>query len=360
MLNQLNQTQIKFNKILTAYLCGQRVNQEFVNYGAGSGASDEDLIMALYEDFSDKLAKAKPKTVSNLVSFKEDFDFSKFKKLSSKYSVINFLKEGISQELGKFIKVFFLQGSFASADFLENWSDLDVMLIFNEELFKDRKNLILARKVLRKFAPLFYKIDPLAHHRFQIATALDITYYPQFILPLVVYQNGLRLFGQKELEIKLRDDSFEKARDLSSRAKHFRKRMLCLPKNMVELKLDLSHLFLLPSLLLQIKGIYLLKKFSFEKVKDEFPQIDFQVIDDASIMREKWRVPNIIKHYPNFFINYLPGPINNLAIKFFAYCIRKTKPPISEKEVENLIARIHNLFEDALQYVLKLKEKNES
>jgi predicted nucleotidyltransferase len=334
-----DQDQIKFNRSLSAYL----LNREYPD--------SPDFLLGLWKDLCRSIASKKSVSPSLPVSFKGDFDYADFKdsKLNQKYAVINFLKEEINRELGTFIKTFFLQGSFGEGNALENWSDLDVMIIFNEKLFKSRENLIFARQVLRRFSLLFYKIDPLNHHRFHLATSLDLNYYPQSFLPLAAFRDGLWLAGEKEFEVKVRDDAFEKTQDLLGRAKHFKKRVQFLPENLTEFKLDLSHLFLLPSILLQIKDIYLPKRLSFERAKKKFPKLDFSVIDEASALREKWQTLNLVKHYPNWCIRHLPDMVNNLAVMILAAPARKKKIPIADPKLRDFIQRSSELYEAACQ-----------
>lgn len=333
----IDQDQLKFNKSLNAYLLNRK------------GQESPDLLLGLWRDLYRAVESKKAKLPPVSVSFKKDFEFAKFKesKLGPQYALINFLKEEISRELGTVIKTFFLQGSFAEGDALENWSDLDIMLVFNEKLFQSRDNLIFARKVLQRYAAVFYKIDPLNHHRFQLITSIDLDYYPQSFLPLPAWKGGLRLAGDKELTVRAREDAFEKSQDLLGRAKHLKKRLQVLPENLAEFKMDLSHLFLLPSLLLQLKGIYVPKKLSFERAKKKFPKLNFGVVDEASAVRQNWRSPNLAKYYPNCFIKHLPLKINDLAISSLAVFSRWKKVPLPEPKLRDLIQRSSELYETA-------------
>ena len=310
-----------------------------------------DLISLLYQDldiFIDKINYQKNPTK---VLIEETFDYPKVKNLSRKYTIINLFKEELKKIEG-FIKSCFIHGSFATNDFLEDWSDFDLMIIFRDELFKDGRNICQARKVLRKILPLFYEIDPLTHHYFQIVTSSDLNYYPQTILPLAVYQKGLKIVGEEKFSVNLRDDSYERMNNLLRFAHHFRKRTKQPPKTIYQLKSDLAHLFLLPSLLLQIKGIYLYKKSSFARVKKEFPQIDFSIIDAATKIRQDWPTSNLIKYYPNIFWRILPFWFNKSVIYLYAHLLRKARiKRFSQTEIKELIQRIHLLFEKALASV---------
>jgi hypothetical protein len=334
-----DQDQIKFNRSLTAYL----LNREY--------SDSPDLLLGLWRDLCRSIASKKTASPAIKVTFKKDFDCADFKdsELNQKYAVIDFLKTETERELGTFIKSFFLQGSFGEGNALANWSDLDVTIIFNEKLFKSRESLIFARQALRRLSLLFYKIDPLNHHRFHLLTSLDLNYYPQSFLPLPAYKDGLWLGGEKELEVKTRDDAFEKVQDLLGRAKNFKKRVQFLPENLTEFKLDLSHLFLLPSLLLQLKGVYLPKRLSFERAKKKFPKLDFSVVDEASALREGWRTPNLVKYYPNWCIKHLPSAISYLMVMILAAPARSKKVPIADPKLRDLIQRSSELYETACQ-----------
>jgi len=331
----------------------KRLSRDF--YQKKDLAQLPNLISFLYQDLATFINKPAYQKNPVKVLIKEKFDYAKVKNLSQKYKIINLFKEELKKIEG-FIKSCFIHGSFATADFLEDWSDFDLMLIFNDKLFKEGENIYQARKILRKILPLFYQIDPLAHHYFQIITSLDLNYYPQTILPLAVYQKGLRMIGEREFLINLRDDSYERMNSLLRFVHHFKKRIKNPPRTIYQLKLDLAYLFLLPSLLLQTKGIYLYKKFSFARVKGEFPQLDFKVIDQATKIRKKWQSPNLIRYYPNIFWRILPAQFNKTVIYLYVRLLKRRKiKKFSQGEIKKLIQGINLLFEKSLDSVLNKK-----
>lgn len=303
-----------------------------------------DIIVSLYKDLGMLFGEYIQPQEYKKIKIHKDFEYKTLKNKSPKYRIINLLKKEISK-INDFVETCFVQGSFGSEDFLENWSDLDAVLVFNDKLFESSKNLKRTRKIVSYANSLFYCADPLAHHYFHMATHLDLSFYSQSsMLPLVVYENGMRLVGKNNLSISLREDSFEQISMISKLKNHFDYRVKNLPKNVYELKLDLAHLFLLPSFLLQTKGIYVYKKDSFELVKKEFPNINFDVINKATSLMKKWRTSNIIKYYPTLFWNILPHTLNKFIIYIYVKLSRNKKPDLSPEEVSIIMMEASDLF----------------
>jgi len=383
-IKNINQMQVQFNGIINSYFNSNKIPMNSIIKKVNSYLFFRvDYLKSDYQGNSVELLKTiKEPAFKNLyresclnhkdlsafienISLKKEsseikincsFDYSMLKNLSRKYSIINLIKKRLNQ-LDKFIYSSFVHGSFATKDFIENWSDLDIMLVLNSNAFKDGKSIYRIRKALYKLSPLFYEIDPLAHHYFQIITSLDLNYYPESLLPLSAFEKGLKLIGNGKLRVKNRKDHYKVTNTLLKFDSHFKERTKVLPSNVFHLKEDLSYLFLLPSLLLQNRGIYLYKKDSFERAREEFPMLDFNIIDKAAKLRKDWHTLNIIQYYPNLFWRFLPNIINRLIIYLYVFCVKKCPiKKLNTKEVKNLIREINLLFKDSLEEVLKKDE----
>ncbi|MBT4208244.1 hypothetical protein HOE22_07860 [Candidatus Woesearchaeota archaeon] len=332
----------KFNVCLKNFI----KNQSFLSLS--------DVIVFLYRDMKDLLERNTYTKEFKTVNINKDFNYATVRNKSPKYRIINLLKKEILK-IDDLVETCFVQGSFGTEDFLENWSDLDAVLVFNNRLFEDSKNLIQARKIVSYANSLFYCADPLAHHYFHMATCLDLSFYSQSsMLPMVVYENGMKLVGKNKLSISLRKDLFEQVSMVSKLERHFEYRIKNIPKNAYELKLDLAHLFLLPSFLLQAKGIYVYKRDSFELVKKEFPEINFDVIDKATTLMKEWKTSNIVKYYPTIFWNILPHVLNKSIIYIYIKLSRNKKLDLSPKEISIIMSEISDLFNASEKTLLNL------
>lgn len=345
MNNHLNQIQLKLKRELGLFLNARKIPLDLYIKN----------ILSLYKDFSSGLKNLSLSDKTNQLTIKKKFSYPEAIKLNRKYKII-YLMQDFLNEIEDIIEGVYLQGSFATEDFLENWSDLDMIIIWRRNLFEKRDNLLRARKVIRKTQLGFYQIDPLAHHSFHMCTATDLNYYPQSVfLPLVVYENSSLLLGKNELFFRIRKDRQEQINMITKLAEYFKSELKNPPKNLYQLKLDISHLLLTPSFLLQAKDIYVHKKFSFELAKKNFPELDFKVIDWASEIRKNWQTPNILEYYPGFLWKFLPDVFNNVFIYLPTRIIRQKKINfLTEKEIRQLISKSYNFLKDALNSALSV------
>ncbi len=377
-LNHLHQMQIWFNGILSGYLNSNTLIYDTFNdklrkyffsrddFGGGSADPqlkktiqsffDErkldklpELITLLYHDLGNFINKADYGAEYKKITI-DNFEYEKVKDLSYKYKAVNKMKENL-ESVSSFIETCFIHGSFATHDLLEGWSDLDSMLILNDKAFESGNNLCMIRECLHKTNFLFYAADPLAHHFFQITTTLDLDYYPQSFLPLIAYEQGLVLVGDSTLGIRAYDNDAGKLDKLQKLVNRFKNKQKNPSSTISEFKLDLSHLFLLPSFLLQAKGIYVYKKDSFERVKQEYPNLDFSVIDRASELREKWGTPNLFRYY-QALLNIFPSGLSDFIFRSYARLVKGRKSGlITPEEQKELIKDTYVLFKDSLETV---------
>jgi hypothetical protein len=283
------------------------------------------------------------------IKIENDFDYQRLRNLSIKYRHIKSLGSEL-EKISDFIETFFIHGSFATKDFLEGWSDLDTTLIFKDKLFEDENNLRIVKNILERTKMFYLQVDPLAHHFTHLATSLDLKYYPQSIMPLSVYENGMVFLGKKEVEINVRDDEEEKIKGLEDLRNYFKRRINKKQKNDFDSKLNLSHVLLLPSFFLQMKGVYVYKKFSFEKVKKEFSEIDFGVVDEVSEIRKNWNTTNLIKYYPSYILPYF---LNKLVVYTYVKFIQTRKTKIKDEKMSGIIRNSYVLMDSFLNNCIK-------
>lgn len=320
-----------------------------------NGIDPAALVINLYHELETFGANFSASATKTDVRVGNSFRFNEFKHLGWQYSAINFLQEEFGKKLAPFVSCFLVHGSFATKDFLKNWSDLDTLIVLNDAIFEQKENLQKVKEELIRLAPLFYKIDPLAHHQFTFLTRFDINYYPPFLFPPVLYDYGLLVFGEPKMEIHVRSDEYEKIQVMAKFVNYFRNKVInqSFSKNKYHWKNDLASMMIWPSLLLQAKNIYLYKKYSFEKAKEVFPLMDFTLIDRTTIIMKNWKRINLLTYYPNRFLNFFPHIMNRKFIGLHRRFSMKARPIESAESVKELTKEFLAFAETGLTNVLK-------
>lgn len=285
----------------------------FLQTGERSFALPAQSVITLYRELSQAVL---PELPESEVVVGERLDDRPLQGASWQYRVIGFIRREVEKKLSLYLQSFIIHGSFATRDFISGWSDLDTQIILTDRVFESVFHLNAARKTFRRLSLLCDKIDPLCHHRFSFLTQFDLRYYPQYFLPLEVYRYGFALLGENKLKVRLREDQEEKRERMKNFVSYFQKRVADekYRPNQAEFKNDLAHLLLWPSLLLELKGLGVYKRGSFEKAKQEFPTLDFSIIDRVSAMRKDWREVNFLRYYPNWFLVFLPFWWNRMVV----------------------------------------------
>lgn len=314
------------------------------------------LMIELYRDLKYLSKKINLETQRQTKKIGYSFNYQKYKKYGWQYKSIDFLRKEIKTCLKEDLLLFMVHGSFATRDFIDGWSDLDSLLILRNSFFKNPNSIDKKRKKIRKLSLICHKIDPLAHHKIFFLTEFDLKHYSPLFLPLSSYSHSLYLNGEKKLYFKIRDDSLQKFQRLISMLDNFRNKIdnQNYSETLFNLKQDLSEIMLWPSLILQAKNIYLYKRESFERVKKEFPKLDFKIIDQISILRKNWQRSNIFKYYPNLFFKWIPFWVNRGLLNKYRSCfLDKLTLPIGEKKIKEYTQESLTLMEKSFRKVLE-------
>ncbi|MFC1700635.1 hypothetical protein ACFLZ0_00595 [Patescibacteria group bacterium] len=311
------------------------------------------IISDLYRDIYFLKNRTNQTTVKFKIGNIKEFDFMEYGFLSKKYNYLNFLSNKIQEKANDFIDYFLVHGSYASKDFIEGWSDLDTIIVLNNNVFQDENTFNRARNFFQRFSFICYYFDLLAHHRFFFVTNFDLSYYPQSILPLVVYENCFNLSKKfNSLTFSVREDDFEKYEILNlswsyityiSQKKYISK---------WHFKKCLSIVLMLPSLLLQTKKIYVYKKYSFEVIKKEFSELDFNVIDMASQRRNQWKILWNFFYLNKFLILFLPINLIDFLHRLILYPYTHLK--LKDKETGIFLDNIFDFSQRNIRFVGKL------
>ena len=351
----LSELQMVFNKMLTNFLemGPDKYYFKSIENGLNKYSSlrnihlkeknPSEIIISIYNDLKKFKKEIIVETKKVPVKINNKFIYPEFKKLGWQYNVINFIQKKVDKKINNFIKIFLIHGSFATKDFVSNWSDLDTKIILNDNVFENSSNLEYVQKWMRKLSLLCDKIDPLSHHRLSFLTEFDLEYYPSFIFPPILYKYSLLLNGKSDLEIHLRNNKIEKNNLIKKLIEQFEKNTNI--KSLKEWKNNLSCIMLWPTLMLQAKGLEIYKKDSFIKVKKEFPEINFDVIDQATEKMKKWKRINLLKYYPNFLFTLMPFRFNQIVVNRYRRYFNKN---IKDNDVRDIRIKALKLFKESI------------
>jgi len=311
------------------------------------------LISSLYQDMD---------TLGNIVQCKKEKheilirDFNKEDPLFQKkeYSTIVFLQNQIKKKISQQIDFFLIHGSYATADFVDDWSDLDSFIVLNKNVFNNIRQLEYVQKELQKLSLLCYKINPLAHHTFFIYPDLILKNYSNQFLPIQALKESIALLKKDKLMIDYSGNKLADFYAISIFLNRFREKVIedKYSRNIFSYQNDIADVLLLPPLMLQIKGEPIYKKYAFEKIKSQFAGFDLSIIDFASQKRKEWKLFNWLRFYPNLFFNLLPTNWNNYLVNKYRFYLMRFKE-VDALAVKDFTKRALNLYEEFFQYALK-------
>lgn len=218
----------------------------------------------------------------------------------------NYLKDHLQDELVDA----FVHGSLGSDEEV-NYSDFDALLIFKDRVFENTTHLAkVVKRVLRARKYLF-DYDPFQHHGFFVLCESDLVIYPESVFPLVLFGYSKSLIRDgKPLSISLTQYS-EISNPIWKMLGSIEKRIQVenRPRRLYELKSMLSHIMLLPCLILQSEGIPIFKRESFARIQGRFSADQWKSIEIATAIREIW--PDVTGKFAFRLIRAFGNPFHN-------------------------------------------------
>lgn len=191
-----------------------------------------------------------------------------------------------------------IHGSYGDNTFT-NYSDLELTLIVEENLFLDRTQRKMYQNWLfKKLYPLILKIDPLQHHGVFYLWDSLIKNYNEDVLPLSAYNLcwGLKseLLNFTVRKNKTADPKSKLLVTIQSLKNH-QTTFFKYGITPFALKRFLSNITLVPAFILQLKGEMISKTDSLKFFKREGPEEIKKVLEIATIFRKEWpKPPSII------------------------------------------------------------------
>lgn len=263
------------------------------------------------------------------------------------YQTIDTIQEVFNSELVPYIDNFIIHGSFASNDFIENWSDLDAIIILNDKVFRDENVLSKIKDKINRLSMLCYKIDPLAHHLFSFITSFDLLYYPKYFFPPELLKHAVSLSIKNKMNFYARHDFDQKNNKAYDFLTRFKERAINSNTTFTPYswKNIISQGLLWPSICLQLCNIYVYKRESFDLFKKTFLGIDCFALDELSEHRRSWKRINLLRFIPDKVILVM-GP--RLFTKIVLIHNLLTSPRFSDKkqqQIKQLLKRFVSLME---------------
>jgi hypothetical protein len=202
---------------------------------------------------------------------------------------------GLARRAEGSIEGLYVQGSVALGD-MTPFSDLDGIILLAPSAERSLEALRRAAREISKSARLLVTRDPLQHHGWQVFAPFLLEAFPEETLPLDSLREGVVVFGPDGLSIRPFRCRLAARRRLWSMVQVFRdlalSRSASKPRGLHESKMLLSQFMLLPALYAQATGRYVSKRVSFCLVRDELPNLPWDIMDEASELRVSWTQPD--------------------------------------------------------------------
>ena len=298
--------------------------------------SDTDQLIAEYSSLKGfNLKKKKISFKTKQILFKDYLKNQDLKLKKKIYYSINYLKK---KKIHNYFSHFLIQGSLATCDYIENWSDFDSVGVIKDKILRDKKKLLRLRSILKSFYNKILVFSKFQHHGIILFSEYDIRNFLPGYLPIEALKGkSLSVFkptifnvnkiikNKKNLskEILLNRKNYLKKGIKNNYYDHqvFGNKNLSIPlkeneKTLKQLFVHIGFMLNVPVLFLDATGNSTHKKSSFKKFYQAINNLKIiNFIKKHEYLRSNW----------NFFYknnNYLNKKlIKYLGKKYFENCL---------------------------------------
>ena len=320
------------------------------------------LFGIFYEDFSSSLESFKKDTHIRVKPFCPIFkvaDFPSIEKDSRYLEPLRRLQEYGEEKLSTHVRGFYLHGSFATMDYVRNWSDVDTLIILRKETLQDVSRLMRFQKALYNGTGYFYSIDPFQSHGFFVISDYDLEYFPETYFPLELFKYSKSFLKEDvPLNFATRDSDAEKMQILWRDVIHYARRMLvdAREKNRLDnysIRMLLHRIYAFPVFYLQANGIHCYKKFSFDMARNYFTGEEWRPMEVADKVWREWDVKYCYRFLPQSLFCLSPVATSLCLRSFY----RLKKAIFSKYNIDywKLLVETNRLFETAWNRLLEEK-----
>ena len=125
---------------------------------------------------------------------------------SKNKKIIKIIKSVYKLRMNKYFKHFLIQGSVASRDYINGYSDFDTFVVIKNEILSDKKKILELRVKLSKLYENIISFSKLQHHGLIFYTEYDLQNYLKGFLPLQALRKNINLFQSEKINFKLTTD----------------------------------------------------------------------------------------------------------------------------------------------------------
>lgn len=123
--------------------------------------------------------------------------------------ILKIIKSIYKLKMNKYFKYFLIQGSIASRDYINGYSDFDTFVVIKNDTLSDIKKILELRVKLSKLYKKIISFSKLQHHGLIIYTEYDLQNYLQGFLPVQALRKNSNLFKSEKIKFKLTVDKKE-------------------------------------------------------------------------------------------------------------------------------------------------------
>ena len=291
--------QIQFNSYINYYFDNKTIiNQSKKKYKNETITGSSKIVNFFRKDkLKNKTSKI---TISNFYTHDRNKVTKKIKFLISKNK---FLKESLA--------CFLVHGSYASNDYISQWSDIDTFVVIKNSILRDQKKIIKLRKEIGNFYSYFYKICRFQHHGLILFTENDLLQYQNNFLPIEALSPCVKILGGETLQINIcknkKNMTFKKLNrrlkdfELAPKIgiyKHHPKKLVYLEypiktnsNQMFQLHVIINYVISLPIYFLTAVNKSTNKKYSFKKFYKIVKNTRVRnTIENSRFIRKNWKV----------------------------------------------------------------------
>jgi hypothetical protein len=319
-------------------------------------------LASLFSEFYRDFAKISESLKSVGVTIKQPcsyFDMEKFPEIERdrKYLMpLKLLQEHGRKYFSEYVSGFYLHGSFATKDYVRNWSDVDTLLIINKETLRNPDMILRLQKSVYNGTGLFYTIDPFQSHGFFVITEYDLDYYPETYFPVELFRFCESfLENDRTFEFKLRDCQSENMHIFWKDCLHYIRNMMIekLQRNKLnnnDIRMLLHRIYIFPVFYLQAQGIHCYKKYSFDLARKDFTEKEWEPVQTGNTVWKTWNSHYGYRVMPSFLLSLSPFVSGILLKKYYDF-----HSDIYNKysiDYEDLLLKFVQLLENTWQRLL--------
>lgn len=255
--------------------------------------------------------------------------------------------------LSHYCSGYFLIGSAADGNMAASYSDVDTLMIIQNEVLSCPKTLMELRFHTVDLLRYFYAIDPLQHHGHLFITEEELSFYSQRFLPLATWREAVPITNSHKITIREVEDYDRNLDSLNNMVKM--SQYWCshgLPRNdLFSLKSVTSLIQLFPVVYMQSMGHFLTKREAFELAQADFSEQLWESMRRVTKVREHWpRPPKMLRLLRPYFLR-LPSPWATYYLGRAIY--RKIPNYIFEILGSDFPVHFNELVEEAIKRVKK-------